>query len=215
LKEEKISARKLKAARTKKKIYEAASRLAAEHGIENVSVDAIVEAAGVSKGSFYVYYESKDALTATVVNDYTNKACADYKSFLETHYGCCSVSDTLIQIAEKISDFIESGIGLNNIRALYKARLSKTTAPASETGFTVCCDSELFKLLGELLKRGIERGELREDISADTMAEHLVLAIRGIVFEWCTGYPAFNLKKRIPDHFKIFLYGITKHGAAT
>lgn len=58
----KYSSRKLKAAETRQRIFETARRLIMEHGFENVSVDSIVEAAGVAKGSFYVHFESKDAL---------------------------------------------------------------------------------------------------------------------------------------------------------
>ena len=57
-----ISKRTLQAVETKKKIFEAARQLVIKHGIENVSVDSIVEAATVSKGAFYVHFESKDAL---------------------------------------------------------------------------------------------------------------------------------------------------------
>ena len=71
--------RALKAAETKKRIYEAARQLALDHGIENASVDSIVKAAGVSKGSFYVHFPSKDALTADFVNEYTRKADLDYR----------------------------------------------------------------------------------------------------------------------------------------
>ena len=77
-----MNKRQQKAIETKKKIYEAAKHLAMAHGIENVSVDSIVEAAGVSKGAFYVHFESKDTLVATLINEYTNIADLDYKSFL-------------------------------------------------------------------------------------------------------------------------------------
>jgi AcrR family transcriptional regulator len=40
LKKEKMSTRKLRAAETKRKIFEAARQLTAEQGIENVSVDS-------------------------------------------------------------------------------------------------------------------------------------------------------------------------------
>ena len=118
MEKEKISKRKLQAIETKKKIFETARRLVLEYGIENVSVDSIVEATEVSKGAFYVHFESKDALLVALVNDYTNMADTDYKSFLKTLPDRMSTLDTLALMSEKISDFIEYWIGLENMRAL-------------------------------------------------------------------------------------------------
>ena len=206
MKKENISKRKLKAAETKKKIYESARQLALEHGIENVSVDSIVRAAGVSKGSFYVHFQSKDALTANFVNEYTANADLNYKSFLESLPENESVLDILILLAGKISDFIETNIGLENMRVLYKAHLTKTinTTPA------MSYNRDLYKLFTEVLEKGLRQGELREDMPIDSLAKHLIMAIRGITFEWCIRYPDYDLKHQIKEHFKILLYGLKK-----
>lgn len=204
MKKEPTSTRKQQAVETKKKIFEAARHLATEHGIENVSVDSIVKAAGVSKGAFYVHFESKDALVVALVDDYTNLADMDYKSFLITLSEHKSVLDTLILLAERISDYIEFDIGLDNMRALYKAHLTQTINTASAMSY----NRELYKLFSEVLERGVKQGELREDIPVDWLAKHLILAIRGITFEWCIRYPDFNLKEQVIDHYKILLYGV-------
>lgn len=206
LKKEKMSSRKLKAAKTKKKIFETARLLVMKHGIENVSVDSIVEAAAVSKGTFYVHFDSKDALAADLVNDYTKIADMDYKSFLITLSDYKSVLDILVLLAEKISDFIETRIGLDNMRVLYKAHLTKTINTTSAMSY----NRELYKLFREILERGIRQGELREDLSVDSLAKHLILAVRGITFEWCIRYPDFDLKEQVLEHFEILLYGLKK-----
>ena len=206
MKKDNISKRKLKAAETKKKIYESARQLALDHGIENVSVDSIVKAAGVSKGSFYVHFESKDALTANFVNEYTANADLNYKSFLESLPENESVLDILILLAGEISDFIETNIGLENMRVLYKAHLTKTinTTPA------MSYNRDLYKLFTVVLEKGLRQGELREDMPIDSLAKHLIMAIRGITFEWCIRYPDYDLKHQIKEHFKILLYGLKK-----
>lgn len=61
-----------------------------------------------------------------------------------------------------------------------------------------------------VLGNGVRQGELREDIPVDCLAKHLVLAIRGITFEWCIRYPEFDLKDQMLEHFKILLYGLRK-----
>ncbi len=206
MKKDSFSSRKLKAADTRNKIYESARQLILEQGFENVSVDSIVEAAGVAKGSFYVHFESKDALAVDLINEFTKTADLDYKSFLQSHSDCSSSLDTLLLLAEKISDFIESNIGIDNMKVLYKAHLTKAVDTTSATSYS----RELYTLFSKTLEMGVEQGELREDLSVASLSRHMILAIRGITFEWCIRYPDFDLKEQVLEHFKILLYGIKK-----
>jgi AcrR family transcriptional regulator len=206
MEKKKLSKRKIQAAETKKKIYETAKQLVVEYGIGNVSVDSIVKAAEVSKGTFYVHFESKDSLVADLINDYTNIADMDYKSFLMTVSDRDSVLDILVLLADKISDFIQSNIGVENMKVLYKGHLTKTI----NTAYAMDYNRELYKLFTEVLKRGVDQGELREDIPVDSLTKHLILGIRGVTFEWCIRYPDFILKDQVHDHFKILLDGLKK-----
>lgn len=191
---------------TKKNISEVARDLFKELGVEHVSVDSIVKAAGVSKGAFYLHFESKDALVVALINDYTKIADMDYKSFLATVSDHNSTLEILALLAEKISDFIEFNIGVDNMRVLYKAHLTKTIDSTSAMSY----DRELHNLFIEVLERGVNQKELRDDIPVDSLAKHLIQAMRGITFEWCVRYPDFNLKEQVLDHFKILLYGLKK-----
>lgn len=198
--------RALKAAETKKRIYEAARQLALDHGIENASVDSIVKAAGVSKGSFYVHFPSKDALTADFVNEYTRKADLDYRSFLSALPGDISVHDILILLAGEISDFIDTTIGLENMNVLYKAHLTKTI----DTTTAMSYNRELYKLFTEVLEQGVRQGELRDDLPVDVLAKHLIMAIRGLTFEWCIRYPEYDLKEQVQAYFTMLIDGLKK-----
>jgi AcrR family transcriptional regulator len=51
----------------KKKIVESARRLFNRHGFENISVDQIMSGAGLTRGGFYSYFESKSDLYAEVL----------------------------------------------------------------------------------------------------------------------------------------------------
>jgi AcrR family transcriptional regulator len=70
---EKLTKRQLQAIETKKKIYEAAKSLMAKYGHEAVSIDDIVQEAGVARGSFYVYYLSKEDLLVSFILEGTGK----------------------------------------------------------------------------------------------------------------------------------------------
>ena len=51
---------------TKGKIISAAWKLFYEQGYENTTVDDILDLSGTSKGTFYHYFEGKDALLGTL-----------------------------------------------------------------------------------------------------------------------------------------------------
>jgi AcrR family transcriptional regulator len=53
-------------ARTRARISDAAARLLAERSPEALTVDAVVEAAGVAKGTFYYHFDSLEELFAAV-----------------------------------------------------------------------------------------------------------------------------------------------------
>ena len=55
-----------KRARTRAQIVEAGATLLAERPLEALTVDAIVEAAGVAKGTFYYHFQSMEELAAAV-----------------------------------------------------------------------------------------------------------------------------------------------------
>lgn len=52
---------------TKKRIVNSARRLFNRHGFENVSVDLIMSGAGLTRGGFYSYFDSKSDLYAEVL----------------------------------------------------------------------------------------------------------------------------------------------------
>lgn len=206
MEKEKISKRKIQALETKKKIYEAAKGLFLAHGVEDVSVDSIVEAAGVSKGSFYVHFESKDSLASLLINDYVNEIDLDYKAYLEAIYDKVHTADILMLMTGKIAEVIANQIGCENMRILYKAHITKTI----NTNYAMSYDRDLYRIFTDILERGIRLEEFRADIGVEALAHHFVLAMRGITFEWCIRYPDFDLKEQYLKHIEILIRGIIR-----
>ena len=202
----KIGKRKLQAAKTKNNIFETARRLFLEHGVDNVSVDSIVEEAGVSKGAFYVHFESKDVLSSLLIRDYVSEIDMDYKKYLEGLGSEVSTYDVIILMVGKIAEVLENKIGYENMKVLYKAHLSKASYTTSTTSY----DRELYKMFEFILNKGVTSKEIKLNKPVDTLTHHLVLAMRGITFEWCIRYPDFDLKQQFIEHFEIILNGIIK-----
>ncbi len=200
----KISKRTLKAAETKNKIYETAAQLFTKYGFEKVSVDSIVEMAGVSKGTFYVHFDSKDALIAALIADYVNNLDLDYKSYLDSFPPGTKASDILMSLAGKIADTIVGIVGYDVMRIIYEVQLTKTVNMDSVLGY----NRELYKMFSHVISQGIQQGEFRTDIPAEAITKHCILALRGLTYEWCLRYPEFILKDQVLIHYEMLLSGI-------
>lgn len=203
VKKERSTRRKEQGEATKKKIYDTALRLFNEHGVDNVSIDDIVRELGLARGTFYVHFASKNALISTMLSSRAVTVDEDYEAFLKTLPEDMSSCDALIALVGKICDVIEHGIGFDTIKTIYKAQI---TAPYAQeaSGY----DRAVYRLVTEVLRKGIAQKEFRTDLSAEELSKHLVLAIRGLTYEWCIRYPDFDYKEQTLAHFKIMLDGI-------
>ena len=66
----------------KETIIKAAEKLFGKRGYKGVSVDDIVAKAGIAKGTFYLYFKSKDELYAFIVDSYRCKGAERMKEVM-------------------------------------------------------------------------------------------------------------------------------------
>lgn len=196
--------RRQKADETRIKIYQCAERLFTEHDPDRVSVDSIVRAAGVSKGSFYVHFASKDALFMQLVNDKVTMLDAKYQSFADSLPEDMPIKDVLLSLMDSISDVLMADIGVDKMKVVYRAQLADDAGVQSVASYS----REIYGMFRRVLERGIARGELRTDMSADVLTRHLIMAVRGITYEWCIRQPDFDYKAQARAHLKLLLEGL-------
>ena len=96
--------------RNKEKIYEAAKSLMAKYGHEAVSIDDIVREAGVARGSFYVYYLSKDDLLVSFILEGNNKMHAQILETWNNLDKNLPAADLIVEIACYISDLTQAQV---------------------------------------------------------------------------------------------------------
>ncbi len=203
---EKISFRKIKAAETKNKIYKCSDQLFRKYGFEKVSVDAIVEKAGISKGAFYVHFDSKDSLIVSLIMEYVCKLDLDYRSFYESFPDDTAASKILLSLIGEIAEIIVNKIGYNLIKNVYRIQIDRPV----DTNILWENNRDIYKTVSVLITRGIQRGEFKSELTADAIAYHFVMAMRGLTYEWCIRYPDFDLEEQLLKHFEILLAGIKK-----
>ncbi len=195
------TSRKEKAVQTKNKIYASAEKLFIQYGFENVNVDDIVKNAGVAKGSFYVHFESKDALIAIFINEYVNKVDTDYKTYLDSLPYDMIPCEVLLSLVGKIADVITKSIGSENMKTLYKIQILNDI----KTDALINYNRDLYKIFYDIISNGMNQNVFKSNLVAQEIARHFVITYRGLVFEWCIRYPDFDLKEQALRLFKILL----------
>ena len=195
-----------RALKTRNRLYTTAEALITQYGVDNVSVDRIVEEAGLSKGTFYIYFATKDDLLVSLVSDYVEKVDLDYQSFIDTCPPNIPATDMLVSLVEKIMDVVIETIGLARMKTLYRAHLTNI----SSSGVATSYERKLYKTIKDVLDRGIQSGEFFTSLAMEKLVNHLILAMRGLIYEWCIRYPDFDLKTQSRAHFELILNGIRK-----
>ena len=94
---------------TKGKIVSAAWQLFYRQGYDDTTIDEIVEASGTSRGSFYHYFEGKDALLSSLSYLFDEK----YEELTETMDMSLSPIDKLIFLNQELFGMIENTVSVD------------------------------------------------------------------------------------------------------
>ena len=104
---------------TKSKIVSAAWKLFYEQGYDATTVDDILLESGTSKGSFYHYFEGKDALLSSLSYLFDEK----YEELTETMDMSLSPIDKLIFLNQELFGMIENTVSLDLLCQLFSSQL--------------------------------------------------------------------------------------------
>jgi AcrR family transcriptional regulator len=86
----------------KQQIIEAGARLIVQKGIEKTSLADIAEEAGISKGSLYYYYASKNELIFDITDAHINQISDNLFAIIEENKGDATWADLLKILYERI-----------------------------------------------------------------------------------------------------------------
>ncbi|MGB9339769.1 MAG: TetR/AcrR family transcriptional regulator [Polyangiales bacterium] len=199
-------------------ILDAAQELIASEGYYGVRMDAVADAAELSKGTLYLYFENKDAL-------------------------CAAVATRLI---DAFTPFIDSAVseaatGLDGVRALFQAYYDHTQENPHHFRFALAWLSagermddsteafqtyrgrvgQLLSLLVTSLQRGQSDGSVRADVEPLPQAMQLWTGFLGIILvglnkeAMAQRIPApVDLEQLVPLHLDSMMRALSSKGTA-
>ena len=161
---------------TKGRIISAAWKLFYEQGYEDTTIEDIVFESETSKGSFYHYFDGKDALLGTLSNVFDEK----YEELIPAMDPGLSAMDKLIFLNHELFAMIDGGISLDLL-----ARLLSTQLLARGEKHLLDRNRTYFKLLRQIITEGQRAGQLRQDRSVNEIVKAYALWERALLYDWC------------------------------
>lgn len=187
MKQKSITKRKLQAIRSKEFIYRIAMELINKKGFDNVRINDICKKAKVSIGTYYHYFESKEAIFYEIYKIADN--------YFKNEVSKQLVHETYIEqiiFFFKIYARYNNDQGLDAIRQLYNAKNKLFIAKGRY----------MFILLEKIIKEGQEKNEIKNEMSSEDIASYFFIMARGIVYDWVLHEGSYNLENKMVKYTK-------------
>ena len=169
---------------TRGRIISAAWKLFYEQGYEDTTVEDIVFESETSKGSFYHYFDGKDALLGTLAYVFDEK----YDQLKETMDPTLDAIDKLIYLNHELFAMIDGGISMDLL-----TRLLSTQLLARGEKHLLDRNRTYFKLLRQIIDEGQKAGQLRGDLSVNEILKAYALWERALMYDWCLSGGEYSL----------------------
>lgn len=181
---------------TRGKIITAAWDLFYEQGYEDTTIEEIIEKSGTSKGSFYHYFEGKDALLGSLSYIFDE----EYEKLQSEIDENMNSFDKLLYLNERLFEMIEDRIDIDLLTRLYSTQLITK-------GEKHLLDNKrlYYKLLRKIVTEGQKNGELSVEMSVNEIVKLYAMCERSLLYDWCLCNGDYSLKSYAKTVMPVFL----------
>ena len=169
---------------TKARIVSAAWKLFYEQGYEETTVEDIIFESETSKGSFYHYFDGKDALLSSLSLLFDEQ----YERLMERSDLPSDSVELLQYLNRALFETIENTVSIELLSRLFSSQLvthgEKHLLDRSRT---------YYKLLRRVISEGQERGEIRRDFTVGEISKAYAMFERGLMYDWCLSGGDYSL----------------------
>ena len=180
---------------TRGRIISAAWKLFYENGYAETTIEDIIVESGTSRGSFYHYFNGKDALLGTLAYVFDEKYEELEKNLTED----MTTRDKLIYLNHELFSTIENGVSHDLISQLLATQLY------SQSEKQLLDRNRLyFKLLKSIIKNGLKKRDFTTDMSAEDILHSYAMWERALLYDWCLSggdYSLLSYTDRITPRF--------------
>lgn len=193
---------KKNARNTRGRIISAAWRLFYDQGYENTTVEDIVFESETSKGSFYHYFNGKDALMGTLAYVFDEK----YEELLTVLDPQMGAIEKLIYLNHELFVMIDESISVELL-----ARLFATQLFARGEKHLLERERYYFKLLRKIAMEGVKNQEFQEGVQSNEIVRAYSLWERALMYDWCLHGGEYSLAGYSDTMTPMFLNSYRRH----
>ena len=191
---------------TRGRIVSAAWQLFYEQGYDNTTVEEIIETSQTSKGSFYHYFDGKDALLSTLSDLFDEK----YEALQETMDPAMPAMDKLLFLNSELFRMIENSVSMDLL-----ARLLSTQLVTNGEKHLLNHKRTYYRLLRKIIAQGQEAGELSDKRTVSDMVKLYALCERALMYDWCLCGGEYSLRDYASQVLPTFLSSFSPDNIST
>lgn len=192
-----LSKQQLKSLETKRKIFLAAKQILQKNGYEALSIKNICEEAGVSNGSFYHHFKTKDDLLSYYIEEQPNI----HPGLLDTPSNMEDIKNAVIQVyLNYVSYCKELGV---DFMANYYTPKNQSLNPLKRTA-----RSYPIVTVQEYLQKCIDASVLTLRFPIEQIITDIRMLVIGNVFEWCLKNGETDFEGNMKRSLENYLNGI-------
>ncbi len=188
-------------AKTREQILDAADQLFADRGVDGTTIDDIVEAADLARGTFYYNFKTKDEVVVALARRDLRKQASRTLKKVDTDG---SAIEALRELLSGACRWYKKNRHLAETVLTYPYRNPEVMTDQRED------ESSFRHITFEIIQRGQQRQELRDDIDAASLSQILIGVFLQATFFWIHHPQAGKLDEWIDQFLTVYLEGAKK-----
>lgn len=192
-----LSKQQLKSKETKERIFQAAKLIIQKSGYENLSIKNICEQAGVSNGSFYHHFKTKDDL----LSYYIENQPSVHPDLFELPDSPEAIKETIIQVYINYASYCQE-LGVDFIAGYYNPR-NQALNPSirTERPYPIVT-------VQNYLEKIEQSGAFTMKLSISEILTDIRMIVIGNVFEWALHHGNADFEQNIKRSLNQYLDGL-------
>lgn len=192
-----LSKQKLKSKETKAKIFRAAKHILQKQGYEQLSIKNICEEAGVSNGSFYHHFKTKDDL----LSYYIEEQPSINPDLLDMPRNATEAKAAIIQVYLNYVHYCQD-LGVEFMSNYYTPKnQSLNPLIRTERPYPIVT-------VHNYLKKAIDADIIKPDLDLEDITTDIRMIVIGNVFEWCLKSGEADFEGNMRRTLRIYLDGL-------
>ena len=192
-----LSKQQLKSKETKVKIFRAAKHILQKQGYEQLSIKNICEEAGVSNGSFYHHFKTKDDL----LSYYIEEQPSINPDLLDMPQNAAEAKAAIIQVYLNYVHYCQE-LGVEFMSNYYTPKnQSLNPLIRTERPYPIVT-------VHNYLQKAIDADIIKPDLDLEDITTDIRMIVIGNVFEWCLKSGEADFEGNMRRTLRIYLDGL-------